>query len=44
MKTYIVKGCGVTLECEEGTSMQGWLAYIIERGGVPEVEIKGDLS
>lgn len=45
MKTgYLVKGCGVSLICDNIESVHGWVAYIIEKGGVPEVsEIKGEL-
>lgn len=37
MNAYLVQGCGVSLICAKGASMAGWIAWIIERGGVPAV-------
>lgn len=37
MKTYLVKGCGVSLLCIPGETMKDWLNYIINRGGVPVI-------
>lgn len=37
MEIFKVEGCGVTLICEKGETMTGWLTYIIDRGGWPVV-------
>lgn len=39
MPTYLVQGCGVTLICAQGNEMLGWIKYIINRGGVPQISI-----
>lgn len=37
-KVYRLTGCGVSLICEEGESMLGWISYMIERGAVPTIQ------
>lgn len=39
VKIYLVQGLGVSLICEQGNSMLWWLEYIIERGGVPNIQL-----
>lgn len=38
MELYLVQGCGVSLICEKGETMKGWLEYIVERGGMPRIQ------
>lgn len=38
VQSYRVSALGVTLLCTKGQSMLDWIAYIIERGGVPSIE------
>jgi len=37
MKLFIVKGCNVSVICPL-ENVQGWVADIIQHGGVPEVQ------
>lgn len=37
MKTYMVRGCGITAICKEGPNMLWILMRIVEKGGVPSV-------
>lgn len=38
-RTYRVTACGVSLICEEGPEMLGWITYIIARAGIPEIQV-----
>lgn len=37
MNVFVIKGCGVTLLCEQGQEMLDWITYMVDRGGVPAV-------
>jgi hypothetical protein len=37
MEIFKVSGCGVSLICQKGEQMVEWIAYIVARGGVPEI-------
>jgi hypothetical protein len=37
-KTWIVKGCNVSIVCTSTESVHQWVVYIIQKGGTPEVE------
>jgi hypothetical protein len=37
MEAYRVSGCGISLICYDRLSVSKWMAYIVERGGVPTV-------
>ena len=43
-KIWMVRGCGVSIQCTNVESIHEWVLYIIDKGGVPEVkEITGEL-
>ncbi len=37
MKIFLVQAFGVSLICEQGESMLGWISYILDRGGIPTI-------
>ena len=39
MPIYLLQGCGVSLICQKGPMMLSWILEIIERGGVPKIQI-----
>ena len=39
MPLYLLQGCGVSLICQKGPIMLSWILEIVERGGVPKIQI-----
>jgi hypothetical protein len=41
--TYLISGCGVSMICDQ-SGVLGWVEYILDKGGTPQVSIFKDYS